>query len=268
MLILPIVNKSRVMNVEIRLKGASKIRRHVHFDDAKESDIIVNREKFSDSSLYDSKDINAPINFIRSKSILYPRSFLVTTREEEGTSKYDVYAVDQPPKKVNDNLDKLYSKAIMDLKCEIPGRENRGRYVSFQDLGIDEHLQDDKIASLQRIIKEERDSSRWEKRFQEAGIMDLEDTALFFHNFECTLLEDTSIPVESLQDTIKTLSIINTRDYRNLKNYYRIAKSNTDIYTKISYINKIIYDRPLPLGRMDSKQLVKRREEGEYTKVA
>ena len=268
MLILPIVNKSRVMNVEIRLKGASKIRRHVHFDDASESEIIVNREKFSDSSLHNSKDENAPIDFIRSKSILYPRNFLVTTREDSTTSKYDVYEVSQPPKKVNANLDKLYSKAITDLRCEIPGHENRGRYVSFQDLGIDEHLQDDKIASLQRIVKEERDSSRWSKRFQEAGIMDLEDTVDFFHSFECTLLEDTSIPEDSLQDTIKALSVINTRDYRNLKNYYRMAKTNTDIYTKISYINKVLYDRPLPLGRMNHKQLVKRKEEGEYSKVA
>ena len=268
MLILPIVNKSRVMNVEIRLKGASKIRRRVSYDDARGSDIIVNREKFSESSFHGSKDATAPIDFIRSKSILYPRDFLVTTKEENDSKYYDVYEVSQPPKKVNNNLDKLYSKAIMDLRYEIPGKENRGRYVSFQDLGIDEHLQDDKIASLQRIIKEERDSSRWGEKFQEAGIMDLEETVDFFHNFECTLLEDTSIPVESLQDTIKTLSIINTRDYRNLKNYYRMAKSNTDIYTKISYINKILYDRPLPLGRMNHKQLVKKKEEGEYSKVA
>ena len=78
MLILPIVNKKRVMNVEIRLKDAFKIRKNVCYDDAKESDIIVNREKFSESSYNNSRDINAPINFIRSKSILYPRRFLVT----------------------------------------------------------------------------------------------------------------------------------------------------------------------------------------------
>ena len=60
MLILPIVNKKRVVNVEIKLKNASKIRKGVCFDDAKESEIIVNREKFSDSSFKDSKEENAP----------------------------------------------------------------------------------------------------------------------------------------------------------------------------------------------------------------
>ena len=48
MLILPIVNKRRVMNVQIRLKDASKVRRGVCYDDAGESEIIVNREKFSE----------------------------------------------------------------------------------------------------------------------------------------------------------------------------------------------------------------------------
>ena len=46
MLILPIVNKNRVMNVHIKIKSAEKIRQKVSFNDAKESEIIVNREKF------------------------------------------------------------------------------------------------------------------------------------------------------------------------------------------------------------------------------
>ena len=75
MLVLPIVNKGRVMNAEIRLKKASKIRKSVCYEDAKPSDIIVNREKFSESIFGKSKDVNAPIDFIRSKSLLYPRRF-------------------------------------------------------------------------------------------------------------------------------------------------------------------------------------------------
>lgn len=98
MLVLPIVNKRRVMNVQIRLKNAEKIRKGVAYDDAVESEIIVNREKFSESSYSTSKDENAPIDFIRSKSILYPRNFLVTTKEENDSNLYDVYEVSQPPK--------------------------------------------------------------------------------------------------------------------------------------------------------------------------
>lgn len=270
MLVLPIVNKKRVMNVQIRLKDAAKIRSRVCFDDAKESEIIVNREKFSDSSFSNSKDINAPIDFIRSRSILHPRSFLVTTKEESDSSLYDVYEVPQPPKKVNDNLDKLYSKAITDMRKEIPGKLQRGRYISFEDLGLDDNLSDEKIAMLQRVIKESDGNDDLGKKLEEAGISELGETASFFHNFECTLLSDTAINEDSLQDTINALSVINTRDYRNLKKYYSMAKSNTDIYTKISYINKVLYDKPLTFSRSDDrqKQFVKRIDEGEVKRVA
>ena len=271
MLILPIVNNKRVMNVEIKLKGASKIREGVFYDDAKEREIIVNREKFSDSSYHASRDKNAPIDFIRSKSILYPRNFLVTTRSEVDSKYYDVYQVPQPPKKVNDGLDELYSKSIRDMQNEIPGKEARGRYVSFKDLGIDSALTNEKIASLQRIIKEERNSTTWKQKFEEAGISELPETADFLNHFECTVLSNTTIPEESLQDTLKALSSINTRDYRNLKKYYRMARDNADIYTKISYISKIVYDKPLSLKHSNSsknKQYVKRKEDGEFRDAA
>ena len=270
MLILPIVNKNRVMNVAIKLRNAEKIRHGVCYDDALQSEIIINREKFSESSYKDSKDENAPIDFIRSRSILYPRNFLVTTKEEADSSLYDVYEVAQPPRKVNDSLDKLYSKAITDLRKEIPGKKERGRYVSFEALGIDKHLTDDKIARLQKIVKEERNEALWPQLFEEAGIADLSDTIDFINNFECTVLSDTTIPEDSLKDTLKGLSSINTRDYRNLNRYYGMAKSNTDIYTKISYINKIIYDKPLALiqEKKQGKQLIKKKEEVDYANVA
>ncbi len=271
MLILPIVNNKRVMNVEIRLKGASKVREGVFYDDAKEQEIIVNREKFSESSYHASRDRNAPIDFIRSRSILYPRNFLVTTRHEVDSEYYDVYQVPQPPKKVNDGLDELYSKSIKDMQFEIPGKKQRGRYVSFKDLGIDEALTNDKIAALQRIIKEERNSTSWSQKFKEAGISDLPETADFLNHFECTILSDTTIPEESLQDSLKALSSINTRDYRNLKKYYRMAQENADIYTKISYISKIVYDKPLSLRHSSTskqRQYVKRKEDGEYRDAA
>lgn len=271
MLVLPIVNRKRVLSVEVKLKDIKKIRRGVNYADANESEIIVNREKFSDSSFKDSRDVKAPIDFIRSKSLLYPRNFLVTTKEENDSNLYDVYEVASPPKKVNDSLDKLYSRAIMDLRKEIPGTVRRGRYLSFEQLGIGDHLTDEKIAVLQRIVREERDESLWPKKFEEAGIADLAETIDFINNFECTVLSDTAIPEESLQDTLKSLAVINTRDFRNLNNYYKIAKSNTEIYTKISYINKIIYDKPLSLIRskkQEQKQLIKKMDEVESKKVA
>ena len=262
MLILPIVNRNRVMNVEIRLRNARKIKTDVFYRNANESDIIVNREKFSNSTFRDSKEENAPTDFIRSKSILYPRNFLVTTKQKTDSKNYDVYEVTQPPKRVNECLDKLYGKAITDLRKEIPGFKNRGRYISFEKLGMNEYLTDEKIARLQRVVKEERDQARWPQIFKEEGIADLGDTLDFINNFECTVVSDTTIPENSLQDTLKSLEIINTKDYKNLNNYYKIAKRNADIYTKISYINKILYDKPLTLIQSEKqKQLVKKQNE-------
>lgn len=259
MLVLPIVNKKRVMNVEIKLKNASKIRTGVRYDNDS-SDIIVNRERFSASSFNSSKDKNAPIDFIRSKSLLYPRRFLVTTKKEDESHTFDVYEVGQPPSKVTDGLDTLYSKAILDMKNEIPKQDQRGRYVSLEDLGFLEVLGDERISRLQSLIKNGRGDLG--RRLQEAGLTDMVELIDYFNNFECSLISDSSVNEDSLQETIDALSIINSRDYRNLKKYYSMAKSNTDIYTKISYINKIIYDKPLVLTKRSSegRQFVKERE--------
>ena len=262
MLILPIVNRNRVMNVEIRLRNARRIKTNVFSTEAQESDIIVNREKFSNSIFKDSREENAPTDFIRSKSILYPRNFLVTTKTRTYSNNYDVYELPQPPRKVNACLDKLYGKAITDLRKKIPGVKNRGRYVSFEKLGMAEYLTDDKIAKLQRIVKEERDQSKWPEIFEKEGIADVGNTLDFINNFECTVVSDTTIPESSMQDTLKSLEIINTRDYKNLNNYYKMAKRNAAIYTKISYINKIMYDKPLTLIQSEKqKQLVKKPNE-------
>lgn len=262
MLILPIVNRNRVMNVEIRLRNARKIKTDVFYRDANESDIIVNREKFSNSTFKNSREENAPTDFIRAKSILYPRNFLVTTKQKTDSKNYDVYEVSQPPRRVNECLDKLYGKAITDLRKEIPGVKNRGRYVSFEKLGMNDYLTDEKIAKLQRVVKEERDQSKWPEAFEREGIADIGNTLDFISNFECTVVSDTTIPESSMQDTLKSLEIINTRDYKNLNNYYKMAKRNADIYTKISYINKIMYDKPLTLIQSEKqKQLVKKPNE-------
>ena len=85
------------------------------------------------------------------------------------------------------------------------------------------------------------------------------------------MLSDTTIPEDSLQDTIKALGVINSRDYKNLKKYYKMAKANTDVYTKISYISKLIYDKPLRLAQRSQskeKQLIKKKDEVEYKNAA
>lgn len=259
MLILPIVNRNRILNVEVKLKSADKIRTGVKFSDAPESEVIVNGKRFSDSSYKDDRSDGAALEFIRTNSVRFKRNYLITTRQENSSSAYDVYEVSQPPRRVNDGLDNLYTSVITDMRKEIPGIK-RGRYLSFEKLGVGDHLTDDKIQRLQDIVRTVRDTSEWPLIFEREGIADLVDTLEFINHFDCTVVEDTTIPEDALQGMVETLKKLNTRETRNLASYYNMALSNRDIYSKLSNINKIIYDKPLTLiqsKRQKQKQLVK-----------
>lgn len=262
MLIVPIVSHHNFYDVEIRLKNAKKIKTNLFSQDNNENDIIVNREKFSNSIFKNSIEENAPTDFIRAKSINYPRNFLVTTRQMHNSKSYDVYEVAQPPRRVNKCLDKLYGKAITDLKEEIPGVENRGRYVSLEKLGMNEYLTEEKIDKLQEIVAEEKDQSKWPELFEREGIADVSSTLDFINSFEWTVVSGTTIPVTSIQDTLKSLSVIKTKDFRQLNKYYIMAQKNADIYRKISRIHRIMYDEKMTLIQSErQKQLAKKQNE-------
>ena len=70
MLILPIVNRNRILNVEISLKNAQKIKTKVVLDNTNESDIVVDGVKYS-TSVYNVRDasLNLVVDFIRNTSI-------------------------------------------------------------------------------------------------------------------------------------------------------------------------------------------------------
>lgn len=259
MLILPIVNKNRILNVEVKLKTADKIRSGVKLSDASESEIIVNGRKLSESSYRDIREDSAALDFIRNNSIRFRSNYLITTREEANSSMYDVYEVQQPPKKINDGLDNLYVSAITDMRKEIPGNR-RGRYLSLEKLGVADHITDEKLARLQDIVRNVKDTRQWPELFERAGVADLMDTLEFIKHFDCTVVADTTISEDELQSIVDSLKKLNTRDSRNLSNYYDMAISNKEIYAKLSYVNKIVYDKPLALirsKRQKQKQLVK-----------
>lgn len=270
MLILPIVNKNRVLNVRVKLKGASKIRNSIKFEDSKESEVIVNGKKLSESMYRDTREKNATINFIRSSSLLYPRNYLVTTRETYDSHVYDVYEVSQPPKKVNDACEQLYEAVITDMRKEIPGIP-RGRYLSFDTVGLGEVLTDEKISKLERIVNDVKDSSQWPGLFEKAGVADLPRILEFINNFDCMVVSDTTIKEETLEDMIASLAPLQTRETRNLMSYYNTAIKNKDIYAKLSYINKVLYGKPLSLIQSQSqrqKQLVKAQGEFDFRNAA
>ena len=246
MLVLPIVNRGRIMNVRVSLKDAKKIHNSVILEGTKESDVIVNQQPFSESSYLHDREDSSVVNFIRNTSLISHNDFFVTTREEAESNRYDVYQVKQPPKFINPALDTLYANAITDMRKEIPN-SLRGRYLSLEKIGLGDSLSEEKLSRLQQIIKTERNSSRWPQLFEQAGIADIPRTLEFLNHFDCTIISDTTIPEDAIQTAVAAMEPLNTQDYRNLKKYYQMAQSNQEIYSRLALAYHSIYQQPYRL---------------------
>lgn len=269
MLILPIINKNRILNVQISLKNSQKTRQGVNFVGIKESDVVVNQQHFS-ASLYKNSNEEV-INFIRNSSILYKRNYTVTTKVDPESKLYDVYEVGYPPEKISECLDKLYSRAVTDMMMETPG-VNKSKYISFKELGFDKHLTDEKLEKLYEIVREVSDTSRWPELFKKADIFDLVETLDFLELFDCTVVGGSSIAENTFQDMLTAFEKLNSRDTKSLRRYFNIATDNREIYSKLSYVNKLLYNKPYTLIQSDNQrksvQFVKTNIGGDYNKAA
>ena len=264
MLVLPIVNHGRIMHVKISLKDAEKIYNSVILEGTKESDVIVNQQLFSESSYLDDKENNSVVKFIRNTSLVSRNDFLVTTREEAESNRYDVYRVKQPPKIINLSLDNLYARVITDMRKEIPNNNVKPHYVSFEKLGFNEALTDEKIARLQQIVQEEKDRSRWPRLFEQAGIADIPYMLEFLNHFDCTVISNTTLPEATLQSILALLEPTQISVYKEASKYYKIAKSNEKIYDKLKVAYHSIYQGPyrLIMSEKQKKQEVSSLEKG------
>ena len=255
MLILPIVNRKRILNVCISLKNAEKVNERVHLPGVSKSDVIVNEHMFS-KSLYneDSEDLKkSVVDFIRNTSLLYRRNFTITTKTATNTDVYDVYKVEYPLDRVNDSLELLYGAAITDMRMETPDKP-KGKYVSLKDLGFDEFLTDERILKLGRIVSTTTDGDELDKLYRENGLDDLVKTIEFMSLFDCTVVSETSIPEEVFTNILSSFKKINSRDAKSMQRYYNIALDNRDIYSKLSHVNKILYNRPYSLIGSESQK--------------
>ena len=243
MLILPIVNQGKVFNVQISLKNARKVQSKTRFQDAKESEVIVNGKKFSDSSFNNDQ----VVDFIRFNSLNTPRNYLVTTRNFQDQEYYDLYEVGLPPSKVNDSLDSLYLNAITDMRKEVPNKNRKGYYVSLDQLGFNEYLTDDKIDKLKSIVASVRNTESWPVLFEQAGITDVISTIGFLNQFDCTVVPGSTIEENYLKGLLDSFEKIHSRDYKQLNRYYNIAKDNHNVYKKLSRVYSSMYNEPYRL---------------------
>lgn len=243
MLVLPIVNRDRIMNVRISLKNVHKIKSGVKYDDIRASDLIVNNNSFTDSS-YGLERIEPAniIQFIRNSSIRDKKSFFVSTKEEDYSDLYDLYKIDYPLEKVTEGLDKLFGSAVLDLKDEIPGRI-KGRYVDFEMLGVTDHITDDELERLECIAKSSIDN--YAKIIKDNNLETLIDTLGFLELFDCEVIENSTVKLEIFKKNLGVFNAIHSKDIKRLNYYLDLALANQEAYSRLSRLYNIVYNDSL-----------------------
>ena len=243
MIILPICNRERVLNVEVELKKARKVARKIKDFNIKPCDVVVNGYKFSDSHFSDSVSTPKSImNFIRTNAKTGRSSILISTKEEDGV--YDIYELEGVSDKVSDGVDNLIGTLILALKNE--SSTQKGRYLDLEKIELFDEITLDRIRELE-FLNKNMDKVNISKYIEEHDLRCLFRLLQSMDDFSFTVIKSSLISEEDFNKTIKFLEPTNSRDYINLKNYLELAKDNQREYSKISYINKVINNKPLKL---------------------
>ena len=275
MLILPVINKGKIFNAELKLVHCKKLENNTAnlFDNAQESDVIINGKSLIDSK-WDKKDI---MSFIKGNSVNQPRDFYVNTKNEQFNEKrYDVignrlseketfesYKIANPYKLTSFNFEQLYNVMLLDIMNKVPNKQSNGRYVSLKELGLDEVVNDQSVEQLENITNSVRDTSKWDPLFREYKIEDLVKYIDFFNLFEATVIPNSSIPYEEVEDVVEKLSNIKTRDYKNLNKYYKIAQENTKIYKNLNKASNLLYGKPFRFVQSQKQRAKRKMENGD-----
>ena len=228
MIILPICNRKRVLNVEVELKKTRKIARKVSNFNIKPCDVMVNGYRFSDSHF--SESVSTPksiMDFIRTNSKTGRSSILISTKEEDGV--YDIYELEGISDKVSDGVDNLIGTLILALKNE--SSTQKGRYLDLEKIELFDEITLDRVKQLDFLSKN----------------MDKVNISKYIEDHDLRCLFRLLQSMEEFNKTIKFFEPTNSRDYNNLKNYFELAKDNQREYSKLSYVNKVINNKPLKL---------------------
>lgn len=265
MLIMPILNKTKsgttkIYNVKVSLKTASKVKKSTILKGVEESDIIVNGSSFK-NSIYNTKNLenNVIVNFIRNHNYNTSKNnFLVTTRNNSNNPNYDLYNVLIPPRKVTIGLDNLYGKVIIDMQKEIPNIK-KGRYISLRDLGVDFHISMDNIEKLKYVVKEAKNEKDLDYLLISNNIKNMQTTIDFIKIFDFTIINESTVYESQITDILGSFSEMSTELSKSLEKYYKIAKDNKEVYKKISMVNQILNGKPINLiqNNNKTKKLVK-----------
>ncbi len=262
MLILPIVNKNRVLNVRITLNSAYKVRTGVDISKISESDIIVNGRLFSKS--FYNEGYSCIVDFIRTNLCLYSKKFLITTKRGINSECCDIYEVDLPPTKINDAFDSLYGRVLVDMQKEIPG-VIKSKYLSLKKIGFDKIFSDENISKIRKAVSNGYSKNDFINIFSENELIEALKIVEALNIFNCTVVSGASIFESSLVEMIDSFDRINSKDTKGLNNYYNMALENRDIYAKMAYVYKVVYGKDFNLIQSLSQ---KRKRDIQLVKVA
>ena len=107
---------------------------------------------------------------------------------------------------------------------------------------------------MESIINSEKDKTKWPDIFKRVGVYDLVETINFLRQFDFTTISRSTILEDDMINMISSFDRINTKDTKSLNNYYDIAKSNKELYYKISYVNKILYGKSIGLIKSENQK--------------
>ena len=207
-------------------------------------------------SVYDEKNISPEVitEFIRncSKSVNshVQKNCLISTKIDSETGMYDIYNVELPPEKVSSELDSLYGKVILDIKNKIPNKA-KGRYISFDDVGLSEYFNMNNLVVLENFIQEERSLGENET------VQGMIDALAFLNLFEFPIIPKTTIKAQEINSVLTKMSLLNTDIYQKMHKMKLMAEKNREIYMIMSRSNIIINKTPLKLIHKE-KQLIKK----------
>lgn len=267
MLVIPIINEGRILNVSIKPRSAKKIETTNTFLGSNPSNIIINKKHFSESSYYTQKiEPSVIVDFINNNNMYADsKTFYVTTKTQSTSNQYDVYEVDIPEIRINKNLDNLFGDCIIDL-CNENLDSTKGRNISLEKFGISDHITEERLEKL-KYLANNLSSLNASKYIADNNLQDLIDTIEFLNLFDCTVIPKSSISTEKIESMLASLEKTSTKLYRELKKYYEIAQSNAIVYSKLAKLYHIVYNRPYNWIH-STKPKVKQKTKDEITKVA
>lgn len=244
MIVLPIVNRERILNVEVTLKDVSKVGSKTQDFNINSSDIVIHNKKYNDS--FYSKSVATPksvMSFLRENGKIGKSNILVTTKVD-GKGLFDIYDVKYPSDKVSDGLDNLIGTLLLDLKNE--SSSQKGRYLDLYKLGVFDIITEERLTDLEFLSKN-MNQLNIAKYVEEHDLRCLFKLIQAMDMFSFKVINGSVITLDKFDSFTEFLEPTNSKDYNNLLNYSDLAKNNKNEYSKLSYIYKIINNKPLNL---------------------